>query len=313
MVLAAKKEAHALLHPRKHRLKMVGRLAEGVVVAISMCFSWSVFYGFQMVLAGHPSFEGQPQLLAVVLALVISLPLMFLLFPLDSLADAEWTKEKMDKAIRGTMQAMALTIGFAWEQCFDACVDAIAVTQGEKGIINVHTTKLALTIFCAGLLVPAWKWYILPFMVAKGWSYGYVWGPNTLENIAKKIQDEIEDEKGEGTEEEKKEGQEKQKAKLKKVEEVLQKRLEELRKSSKMAGYDIEEGSGVNTTSYTALAGDDVGALRQKNAQLAQELEKARAAGLKAQQMLDQTMENMFSSLKLMNVTVSKIEESNSK
>jgi len=304
-------EAHAQLHPAVHRLKIIGRLAEGVTVALSMCFSWSVFYGFQMVIASHPSFEGEPELLSVVLALVISLPLMFGLIPLDALADQDWTDERWDKAIRGIMDAMALTIGFAWEQCFDACVDAIAVTQGEKGLINVHSTKLALTIFCAGLLVPAWYWYILPFMVKKGWKYGYVLGASSLAKMTGKVQKHLEEATVTGTEEEKKEGQEKLQRKLKKVEEVLQAGLTNLQSSPKRAGSALKEGLGVDATSYKALPGDDLGAVTQKNTQLMQELELSRAAGLKTQQMLDTTMENMFSSLKLINVTVSKIEQSN--
>lgn len=308
-------QAHQQLHPHTHNMKILGRLCEGATVAISMCFSWSVFYGFQMILAGHPVFEGQPQLLSVVLALTVSIPLMFGLIPLDWLADQDWTDDAWDNAIRGMMDAMALTIGFAWEQCFDACVDAIAVTQGKSGIVNIHSTKLGLSIFCAALLVPAWKWYILPFMVKQGWKYGYVLGPSSLADITQKMQDDLEKELNETVEgESKKTEEEKQKLrndqieKLKKVEEVLTKRLKELQAG---ALSKAERGIPADATSYSALPGDNVEALTEKNRQLSSELQKAKQASLQCQQMLDKTMENMFASLKQMNVTVTKIEESN--
>merc|ERR1719272_2667250 len=98
-----------------------------------------------------------------------------MILPLDKVADADWTDEHADMAIRSIMSAMGLLIGFSWEQCFDASVGAIAATTADSSIkiVNPHTTKLALTIFCAGLLVPAWKWYMLPFIIAKGWEAEY--------------------------------------------------------------------------------------------------------------------------------------------
>jgi len=311
-----KKEAHDELRPISHRLKIVGRLCEGVVVAISMCFSWSFFYGLQMALASFAVFEGEPQLLSVVLALTVSIPFMFGLIPLDWLADQDWTDDRWDAAIRGTMTAMALTIGFAWEQCFDACVDAIAVTQGKTGLINVHSTKLALTVFCASLLIPAWYRYILPFMVKKGWnSYGYVLHPSDIGVIALRMQahhqEEFNNAKGEN-EEKKREAMGNTMQKMKQLSDVLKAAhavAHDVRHAAINSAAAVEEGTA-DHTAYRALPEDDNGALREKNRKLADELEKSQAASLKCQQMLDQTMESMFSSLKVMNVTVSKIEDS---
>merc|ERR1719158_1428421 len=97
-------------------------------------------------------------------------------------------------------------IGFAWEQCFDTSVDALAEKSNEfdNPWINQHSTKFVLTVFCASLLVPAWYWYILPFMVAKGWEIGYVFSLRDLEDVVDKLvskKDEEEEEAREAEEE----------------------------------------------------------------------------------------------------------------
>jgi len=160
---------------RQHLMSLVTRLWEGIYVALCMAFSWSFFYGAQMVIAGLPMFHGRVEILAVVIALVLSFVCIGGSIPLDKLADSECTGPKIDDAIRAIMSAMGLLIGFAWERAFDQSVADIAETTENSGIIlvNEHSTRFLLTLFCASLLVPAWKWYILPYIVVMGWHYQF--------------------------------------------------------------------------------------------------------------------------------------------
>lgn len=288
----------------RSRAELFARTYEGITVAIAMCFSWSFFYGVQMILAGYNNiFEGQDELLSVVLALVMSCICLFGLIPLDWLADQDWTDDNCDRALRSIMEAMALLIGFAWEQCFDTSVDAIAAVTKNSGnrAINPHTTKLGLSIFCAGLLVPAWKMYILPFMVAKGWRYGYVLKLDDLQRVAKKmiLKDQDEDEhEGEVCQQ--------------KFEKAIHLFLGVHEHGKEKTGIDHGLGGpdlGGSAAAYVALAGDDEEALRTKNAALCEELSKAKIASVKAQQLLDRTMESMLSSMKHMNQTCQRIEK----
>lgn len=71
-----------------------------------------------------------------------------------------------------------------------------------------------------------------------------------------------------------------------------------------------------STTSYQALASDDVEAVKLKNQQLEVELEKARSEAAKyksdatkSQRLCDSTVENLLQSMKQMNDTVSKMEK----
>lgn len=293
---------------RKARMwLLVARACEGINVSIVMCFAWSFFYGNQMILAGSASiFEGETELLSVVLALVTSFLNLFLLFPLDALADAEWTDAKCDGAIRAICDAMALLIGFAWEQCFDNSVDAIAEKSNEwTGIEWMHSvTKLVLSIFCAALLVPAWKWYMLPFINAKGWKYGFVSDvPSLADTIVKMTCDD------EGNPD-----PEKFEEAFKTFNSLAPEKHEAL--SQKKTGKSSKNLGEGYASAYQALAGDDVEALKKKNAELAAQLQKATEQSTKsqsdaqrAQTMLDNTMENLLASMKHMNDTVSRMEK----
>jgi len=283
------------LKAKRHNLKLLSRLVEGLYVAISMCFSWSFFYGMQMMLAGYSFFEGEDELLAVVLALVLSFVCMGMIIPLDKLADADFTDDKCDQAIRSLMSAMGLLIGFGWEQCFDASVDVLAekTKDSSYGLVNPHTTKLGLTVFCAGLLVPAWWWYMLPFIVSKGWMPDFPL--QQAFKIAKSLNDDKEAKRGGD------------------ATEKLSKNIEKMAKFSSKIKDTVEKKRKATApeedTPYQALAGDEsVEALKKQVAYLKEELAKAKGASVQAQAMLDSTMENMLSSMKQMHSTVARIE-----
>lgn len=167
--------------------KVLKRLFEGVYFAVCMAFSWTFFYGTQMIFAGMSAFEGRVEILSVTIALVLSLVCMTGLIPLDMLADSDCTGPKCDAAIRSVMSAMGLLIGFSWEQTFDESVWAISMkTEGSDiPFINSHSTKFLLSVFCAVLLVPAWKMYMLPYIVAEGWLYQLSFKIEDIEGIVK--------------------------------------------------------------------------------------------------------------------------------
>jgi multisubunit Na+/H+ antiporter MnhB subunit len=299
---------------KQKRFELLARTCEGLFVAVSMAFSWSFFYGTQMWLAGFHFFRGQEELLSVSLAMVISIPMMFGLIPLDKLADMDFTGPKCDMAIRSLMEAMALLIGFAWEQCFDQSVDTLAAVAPDCNVpgLNIHTAKLGLSIFCASLLVPAWKWYILPFMVNKGWKFGVAWNFEQLENaLIRMVEVDSEEEEEEGEE-----GEETEKAtdhkKIKKMIHVFEKvhrngssRLKPGQSTGLKVEVYHEDGEA-----YKALPSDDLEACKAKNAILLKELGKAKATSLQAQRQLDAALENMMASMKYINMTEKRMNES---
>jgi len=169
------------------------RLFEGCFTSISMSFSWCAFFGVQMVLAGFKTFQGEAnaELSQVVLAISLSLSVFAFMVLLDKVADAGGQPDasnfarKGAEGVRDIMTAFSLLVGFAWEQCFDQSVDSLAAVA--KPPLNQHSAKLFLSVFCASLLVPAWKAYILPFIVAKGWRYGSCHHPDHIGHVIRQM------------------------------------------------------------------------------------------------------------------------------
>mmetsp|Transcript_74612 Transcript_74612/g.139311 ORF Transcript_74612/g.139311 Transcript_74612/m.139311 type:complete len:588 (-) Transcript_74612:149-1912(-) len=142
---------------------------EAQLVAMTMGFSWAMFYGSRWLLSQTP-IGGDPMVLALCVALAISIVAMLTIIPLDYLADLDFTGEKTDKAIIQTIRGLGILIGFSWEQCFDAAVGSLASGFGNAAA----TVKLAMAIFVVFIIVPAWHMYILPYMIEQGWKTGFV-------------------------------------------------------------------------------------------------------------------------------------------
>ncbi|CAE8632098.1 unnamed protein product, partial [Polarella glacialis] len=102
----------------------------------------------------------------VVQANLVTVLSFAIIFILDKLADAGHGGAKANDAIRSTVVALGILIGFSWEKCFDTAVDNTA----ESGLIVFPPaiTKLLLAIVLAAIVVPAWRWYILPVVKELG-------------------------------------------------------------------------------------------------------------------------------------------------
>jgi hypothetical protein len=318
-----------------------GRFIMCIAVAVSMLFSWSFFYGTQMILAGIPALKGMDELLSVTLAMAISIISFILLIALDRVADqdsgevvskypnffkkelakysekevAEKFDEKIDKSIRQIMVAIGLAVGFAWEQCFDKSVDSVAeATEDSKFfLVNPATTKVALAVGCAGLLVPAWRMYILPFVHQKGWQYG--WTVNLVDKYCHHIEECEDDEVAE-------EAAVVIKKKMKKATKDIADMVKELQ-TMKVTDEEIKkerkltEGGTFETKEKTAervinerlaeegfyqkMPGDENGALKKEVNDLKAQLNAYR-------RMFDEHMKNMGGNLRKMNDTMNKLQ-----
>eukprot|EP00930_Biecheleria_cincta_P018395 TRINITY_DN14346_c0_g1_i2.p1 TRINITY_DN14346_c0_g1~~TRINITY_DN14346_c0_g1_i2.p1 ORF type:complete len:726 (-),score=152.06 TRINITY_DN14346_c0_g1_i2:71-2218(-) len=146
---------------------LVERSLEVVVLTLSMGFAWCVFFATRIWLTSWPDLE-DPMLLGVVLTMVITIGSLCSIRLLDLLADADFTGERADDAIKQLIKAIGLLVGFGWEQCFDQAIVSLSSACPYK-----HSAKLVLGLFCVSVIVPAWKWYILPMAVKEGWKFGF--------------------------------------------------------------------------------------------------------------------------------------------
>lgn len=149
------------------------RVLQMVITVLSMGFAWSVFFGLDWVLAGSGLAGGDGMMLSVLLATAIFFLSFVVIRLLDKLYDAPWTGDNVDEAIRQIIGAIGILIGFAWEQCFDHATMSLSLVMPMP-----HLSKLLLALFCAVILVPAWRWFILPMVVAEGWRFGFVIRPD---------------------------------------------------------------------------------------------------------------------------------------
>jgi len=136
---------------------------------VSMSMAWCVFFSVRWYLNTYIVFMSDPMLLNICLALLLSLSCFSVIFVLDKIADAEWTGDAADDAIRQIIGGIGILVGFAWEQCFDVAVASMASVSPDP-----HLAKAVLAVFCVGIIVPAWRWYLLPMVVQGGWKCGFV-------------------------------------------------------------------------------------------------------------------------------------------
>lgn len=133
-----------------------------------MGFAWATYYASNWWIAMYVE---NIMLVKLASALVGSFAGFFAIYCLDKLADASWTDDHVDANIIKMIEFIGLLIGFAWEQTFDVATEDIASTvPGEMD----HFVKLGISLFCALIIVPAWRWWILPMLLFDGWKYGFV-------------------------------------------------------------------------------------------------------------------------------------------
>jgi len=157
-------------------------------------------------------------------------------------------------------------------------VDSIAekTNDFELAVVNPHTTKLSLTLFCVVLLLPAWKWYILPFYIEQGWDPIFPM-KTTFENIKKLVED-IETQEGlldEAQIEEKEE-------KLKVIQRLAQIVHEHATTGADKAAVKKFERKAtlageLESAEYKQLAEDGMDALAKENTALKSELAKEKS------------------------------------
>eukprot|EP00442_Polarella_glacialis_P000292 CAMPEP_0115115950 /NCGR_PEP_ID=MMETSP0227-20121206/42999_1 /TAXON_ID=89957 /ORGANISM="Polarella glacialis, Strain CCMP 1383" /LENGTH=687 /DNA_ID=CAMNT_0002516723 /DNA_START=46 /DNA_END=2110 /DNA_ORIENTATION=+ len=147
--------------------KHLGRLNAWVRLVCDFVFSWSLMFAIEAYLATHGLGGSVMGCIGeVVQANLVTVLSFAIIFILDKLADAGHGGAKANDAIRSTVVALGILIGFSWEKCFDTAVDNTA----ESGLIVFPPaiTKLLLAIVLAAIVVPAWRWYILPVVKELG-------------------------------------------------------------------------------------------------------------------------------------------------
>eukprot|EP00405_Crypthecodinium_cohnii_P042048 CAMPEP_0206553856 /NCGR_PEP_ID=MMETSP0325_2-20121206/16857_1 /ASSEMBLY_ACC=CAM_ASM_000347 /TAXON_ID=2866 /ORGANISM="Crypthecodinium cohnii, Strain Seligo" /LENGTH=994 /DNA_ID=CAMNT_0054053865 /DNA_START=50 /DNA_END=3030 /DNA_ORIENTATION=+ len=77
--------------------------------------------------------------------------------------------KKVDMVLKRVIRSLGILVGFSWEQCFDEAVESLSEVMPWP-----HLSRFLLALFCIIIIVPAWKWYVLPMSEQNGWKFGFV-------------------------------------------------------------------------------------------------------------------------------------------
>mmetsp|Transcript_147841 Transcript_147841/g.260667 ORF Transcript_147841/g.260667 Transcript_147841/m.260667 type:complete len:689 (-) Transcript_147841:151-2217(-) len=268
------------------------RVFEVIVITLAMAFSWCTFHANKQILVKGIPYLGKEEnvpLLTTILALEVTYLGWVAIMILDKIYDLpdEWTPPAVDDSIVAVIHAIALFIGFAWEQTFDESVDSLASKfRGIAGPAGPPVAKFIMGSMISTLIFVAWKRFQLPFIIRRGWDFGMVFSVLDLQDTLTKLVDHNGGWEGKG--------------RLKDFKFEVEGHPNQASKLNISASTEAEGG-------YRSLGGGD---LASENKRLLERLKQAEQEKMKAQQSLDQFMENMLSSLQGMNDTVTRIEKS---
>jgi len=97
----------------------------------------------------------------VILALLVSFGSFLMIYFLDKLADSDLTDNDADRAIEEVIHAIGVSVGFAWEQAFDAGVETIGELTESLGTWYPVFARLGFAIMISAVMIPAWRLYLI--------------------------------------------------------------------------------------------------------------------------------------------------------
>eukprot|EP00670_Eutreptiella_braarudii_P017957 CAMPEP_0174351134 /NCGR_PEP_ID=MMETSP0811_2-20130205/8376_1 /TAXON_ID=73025 ORGANISM="Eutreptiella gymnastica-like, Strain CCMP1594" /NCGR_SAMPLE_ID=MMETSP0811_2 /ASSEMBLY_ACC=CAM_ASM_000667 /LENGTH=463 /DNA_ID=CAMNT_0015480041 /DNA_START=184 /DNA_END=1578 /DNA_ORIENTATION=+ len=158
--------------PEEEKGSIPERVVSSLHTVASMSFAWCTLYAvtWQWSFLGSlmPGLvDGVPGHVCV--ALSASFLAFVLMFCLDKIHDSEKNSEEKKAAIVSVILSFGIMVGFTWEQSFDAGIETIAEEFSER---EKHWLQLLITMILALIVLPAWKMYILPKVVA-GHEFGH--------------------------------------------------------------------------------------------------------------------------------------------
>jgi len=151
----------------KEGARTIKRLADLCVKFFTMSFAWCFIFATTW-LFGH--FLGdEASVLAIILAMYVSVVAVLLLYFIDFLADQRETEKEQDKVLRTLLKSVGILIGFVWESAFDLSLEGIASDDASSDWVK--PVLGLLTVVC---IFPVWRYYIVPMEVEKGYVLGFI-------------------------------------------------------------------------------------------------------------------------------------------
>lgn len=191
-VIAGGADVARLLHERSHNVNFTRVASSDSKVSTSpvssaraggwfqkisaMTFAFSLLFAAEWWISSNFDLDGS--LKAVVSALLVTFAAFIFIFGIDKVADMHFEDTELDQALRLIISALGMLVGFSWERCFDAALGGLSTRgqgdgyEGANAAMSRHhlglgsvppaVCNLLMAVGLAVLVLPAWKWYILP-------------------------------------------------------------------------------------------------------------------------------------------------------
>eukprot|EP00928_Gymnodinium_smaydae_P087004 TRINITY_DN7136_c0_g1_i1.p1 TRINITY_DN7136_c0_g1~~TRINITY_DN7136_c0_g1_i1.p1 ORF type:complete len:531 (-),score=142.89 TRINITY_DN7136_c0_g1_i1:100-1692(-) len=125
----------------------------------SMSMAWCLLFwaDWQIYELG---FDGERVSGSILIALLLTAVSFAGVFVLDFIADRLAVGHGA-RSVRSLVLALGILVGFAWEKSFDIAMEDVAHSGRLFGIPPTLTTYIMGIVLCV-VVLPAWRWYILP-------------------------------------------------------------------------------------------------------------------------------------------------------
>jgi len=145
-----------------------------LVEVTSMCGCWCFIFATMWLLCanGESAYKNDNTLLFVVLAICMSAFAFTVIFVIDSVADRlshVGNSHHLVDALREVILMCGVLVGFSWEATFDVAEDALAESSPHP-----RFTRVVMGLLSVAILIPAWRWHLLPMVHQYGWKFGFV-------------------------------------------------------------------------------------------------------------------------------------------
>jgi len=137
----------------------LARFTSIVLNGCAMCFAWCMIWGTRWVFVKHPIFPIHTMMGHVILCLALSALSCLAVFGLDKVDDMHKGSEDSRtgaQAIQVIVNAIAILVGFSWEQTFDHGVVAVASQTDHP-----ETVKIVMGLCITAVIMPMWRRQIL--------------------------------------------------------------------------------------------------------------------------------------------------------
>jgi hypothetical protein len=143
----------------------LGRFTTWIRLIFDMAAAWAIMFAIETLLSIHGLGGSEMGALGeVIQATAVTIFSFTVIYFLDKEEDSLTARgssnsKRIKRAVHSLIIALGVLVGFSWEKCFDVAVDQ---TADNLGGMPAPLVKLLMAATLCVIVVPAWRWYILP-------------------------------------------------------------------------------------------------------------------------------------------------------